>query len=220
MKEWKSDLVEGQWASTEKRSPDGFLKHLHPKLSHTFNYSEIQIIFGVLPTYFNFNIQISSRHLIGRKISNFEQRNGCERFGARWRNSLLASPPPSWPTPQSSGELGWPKWPTVAQKILAATIALNILKKRKHIFFRDTLYISWFKPGDRQPWVCRDSSRHRGGPSVHRPVSIIIHVHHPKKSIYQFYTQTKSKCGVDDGDMKYNMGSGKSVAWMVGRQTW
>ena len=31
---------------------------------------------GVLPTYFNFNIQISSRHLIGRKISNFEQSNG------------------------------------------------------------------------------------------------------------------------------------------------
>ena len=99
-------------------------------------------------------------------------------------------------------------------KILAATIALKILKA--HFFLGTPCISPDSKPGDRQPWVCRDSSRQRGGPSVHRPVSIIIHVHHPEKSIYQFYTRTKSKCGVDDGDMKYDMRS----AWMVGRQTW
>ena len=146
--QWRNERVIWWRASGHQQRKEvqmGFWNIYTQNWVNTFNYSEIQIIFGVLPTYFNFNIQISSRHLIGRKISNFEQRNGCERFGARWRNSLLASPPPPWPTTQSSGELGWPKWPTVAQKILAATIALNILKKRKHIFFRDTLYISWFK---------------------------------------------------------------------------
>ena len=127
--------------SRKEESPDKFWNVVTQNWIKTFNNSEIRMIFGILPAY---SIQ-TFKFLPGTwlvEISNFEQSDGCKQFSAQWRNAYLASPPPSWPPPQPSGNLDGQKWPTVAQNYGRNH---RPQKFKSTFLFGDTLYISWFK---------------------------------------------------------------------------